>query len=255
MKLLNIFHAELRRFIPYPAFWVMMLVLIIITFGVFNMGTNFRINGIIVVDKTFPSLWHLGTYLVSCISFLPLIILINAVTNDIQYRVFKQNVIDGFSRFQWLVGKLFFIFFLSGLAVIIGAGIISFTGIQSTPWITPEMYFEKFYFVGLLFLHYVGWLSIGFLLILITKRSMLSLLSFFGLFLLEKYIVFKVEKLPVLLPFQVFNELVPRPKNELLDKMIPILPYTTYDLILYACLYIPACWGLSLLFISYRDIR
>ncbi len=256
MKIFQIIHVELRRSLGYWGFWVMLVLMSLISIAIYNMGVKFKVNGMSFIEQSFPDIWHIGTYIFSFLSYFPLLLLINSVSNDFNYRVIRQNIIDGWTPLHWLIGKIFFIIFLGIVTVLIAMATMSFEGFQNTPWVTFEIYTEKIYFLGLLFIRIVGLCSLGLMISSIIPRSNIALVIFMGMLLLEKYVLYKFENIPVLLPFQVFGELIPRPNvNKLIDAVLPITPYNTSDLMGISLIYILAFYGISLVVLYNKDIR
>ena len=53
----------------------------------------------------FPVVWQSNTYIASWLHFIPAILLILTVTNEFSFRTHRQNLLEGWSRNQFLVAK------------------------------------------------------------------------------------------------------------------------------------------------------
>lgn len=138
MKLFKLEWLKLRL---HTFFWIGMglyilcMILLISVFGsirLFNNGDG--ANQAMVNIKTFgeagfyilPHLWHNITYLAGFFKFIPTFLLIFFISNEYQYKTFRQNVIDGLSIQGFYISKLMsaLIFSMISLLVIFCTGII-----------------------------------------------------------------------------------------------------------------------------------
>lgn len=131
MKLFSIEWLKLRH---HLFFWIGMglyalsMILLISGFGSFKLFANEgeEQQGMIAM-QTFgeagfyklPHLWHNITYLAGYFKFIPTFLLIFFISNEYQYKTFRQNVIDGLSKSQFYVSKLLSAVFFSLISLII----------------------------------------------------------------------------------------------------------------------------------------
>jgi len=54
----------------------------------------------------FPEVWHTVAYGSSMFTFIPAVLIIMFITNEYTYKTHRQNVIDGWSRAQFLTSKM-----------------------------------------------------------------------------------------------------------------------------------------------------
>jgi ABC-2 type transport system permease protein len=113
----------------YKLFWVLLvmyvLALIIITSGgVFllewmkSKGVEFEgIDPTIIPIYDFPDIWQNSTYLASFTKLLLAFIVIISVNNDLTYLTLRQNIIDGLSKWEYLLSKLGLIIVLALFSV------------------------------------------------------------------------------------------------------------------------------------------
>jgi hypothetical protein len=74
----------------------------------------------------FPDVWHNITYISGFFKILLGIYVIIAITNEYQYNTIRLNLINGLTRFEFIVSKFLFILLISvvSLLVVFAAGLI-----------------------------------------------------------------------------------------------------------------------------------
>ncbi len=124
---------------------------------------------------TFPEVWHTVAYASSLFIFIPATIVIMFITNEYTYKTHRQNVIDGWSRNQFMTSKIIdvvIISFLVTLLYVIVAVIIGFINMEEG---NTASIWEKSYFIGLFGLQAFAQLSVAFLIAFLTKRAFVAL--------------------------------------------------------------------------------
>ena len=112
LKLLEVEWIKLKY---YRSFWVILSFFVLAVF-VFNyfayMLTGRHISG---VNKafTFPDVWNTVTYISGFLFFIPAMLFITLITNEINFRTNRQNIVNGVSRTQYVQIKFIFIILLS----------------------------------------------------------------------------------------------------------------------------------------------
>ncbi len=145
MKLLKI---EWLKFKGHPFFWIGMglyalcMILLVSKAGSIEWTTQNPDNpegGTRIVNfgeagfYKLPYIWHNVTYLAGYFKFIPAFLLIFFVSNEFQYRTYRQNIIDGLS-----IGE----FYTSKLWSALGFSLISVLIIGINTWIIAMMYNE-----------------------------------------------------------------------------------------------------------------
>lgn len=123
----------------------------------------------------FPDIWQNVTYVYTFLKIFLAIVIIISVSNEFSYKTIRQNIIDGFSRVDFIKSKLATILMLS-----IGSAILVFVTTLITGFIyTPDIEFSKALstssFVIAYFLDLVTYLVFAFFLTIIFKRSALTI--------------------------------------------------------------------------------
>lgn len=122
IRLLNIEWLKLRR---YKAFNIVMLLYYVIFIAVCssgmaileflkNEGAEFKgISPTMLPIYDFPDIWQNMTYIATILTIFPAFLIIISVTNEIQFKTLRQNIIDGLNRMDFFLSKFNFIVALS----------------------------------------------------------------------------------------------------------------------------------------------
>src|SRR5687768_14492803 len=68
---------------------------------------------------SFPEAWHTVAYGSSFFVFIPAVVVIMFITNEYSYKTLRQNVIDGWSRSQFITSKLIDVLIISFLITLL----------------------------------------------------------------------------------------------------------------------------------------
>jgi hypothetical protein len=201
----------------YRTFWILLAITLFsipaVNYMFFNILKNSFPKGkgaaaILGSPFGFPDVWQTVSWNSSLLFFIPAILIITLTTNEFTYKTHRQNIIDGWSRQQFVSVKLVEIFLLSVLTTIAvlltaflfgyfnnktGAGAAA-TGIGMTAVPGPattasvsawqESRFVFFYFVQML-----SYSLIAFLMALFIKRAGLTMGLFFIYLIIEQIVV------------------------------------------------------------------
>ena len=219
----------------YRVFWILfgmyMLAVIIICFGgmffleyLKRQGADF--NGI---DPTFlpiydfPDIYQNTTYLAKFLRVLIAFIIIVSVGNDLTYNTLRQNIIDGVSKKQYLIGKLSFISMVALFSTaILWASCLVNGSIYSHVW-GVDYIFDELEFVGAYFYDLIVYSCLAFLLTLIIKKPGFVIIALFlytmmfepiAATILENAPFFRDGVWPYITPFfpvHSLNDLIPSP--------------------------------------------
>lgn len=212
---------KIRR---YRTFWVLMTMTLLsipgATYLAFDMTNNSfpkgRGKAILGSPFAFPDAWQTVAWNSTLLFILPAILIITLITNEFTYKTHRQNIIDGWSRGQWISVKLLEVLILAVkcTAMVFVTTLIFGCWVNKVPagvGIWQDSRFLFFYFVQAL-----SYLTIAFLISLLVKRAGLAI-GIFLIYLLGEEIVvdvslhiYKFNGL-VYLPEEVTDQLVPRP--------------------------------------------
>ncbi len=180
-KLLKIEWLKIKG---YRTFWVLTSLFLISIVGI-NYFTyyikqqttqnNVQVNKIMGTPFSFPNVWHTVSYLSGFLLFIPGLMIITSITNEYSYKTTRQNIIDGWSRLQFIQVKIALVVILSILStffVLLTA--LLFGAISGEPFSLL-----KIEFIGYYFIQAVSYSMVALLLSLLIKRSGLAIGIFF----------------------------------------------------------------------------
>ena len=163
---------------------------------------------------TFPEVWHTLAYSSSVVVFVPAIVVIMFITNEYTYKTNRQNIIDGWSRNQFMTSKLINVLLLTFIITLLYIATSLIIGIANAQASTSNKW-SLFYYTGLFCLQTFSQLSIAFLIGLLVRKAFISLGIFLFYFLVvENLLVFWILKdssIREFLPFEISDRLIPPP--------------------------------------------
>ena len=164
---------------------------------------------------TFPEVWHTVAFFSSLFVFIPAVVIIMLICNEYTFRTHRQNVIDGWSRAQFITSKLIDVLIMSVIITILYVIVTLITGF-SNPQSLMTDYWGQIKYVGLFLLQTFSQLSIAFLMGFLIRKAFLAL----GVFLFY-YLVFENIIIGILqwkgftagnyFPLEISDRLIPRP--------------------------------------------
>ena len=224
-SLINIEWLKIKK---YPAFW-WMLGIVALTYPGINAMTYYgylkATTGKEITNNiakmflgnpfAFPETWHSVAYFSSFFILLPSILVIMLVTNEYTFKTHRQNIIDGWSRSQFITSKLFDVLIVSVIVtlvyIIVAAG-FGFYADSSTSF----QWNQQLQYIPLFLLQTISQLSIAFLLGYLIKKAFIALGIFLFYYLVIEniaatYAQFKLNDIGRFLPFEMSDRLIPRP--------------------------------------------
>ncbi|HEX6332793.1 MAG TPA: ABC transporter permease [Flavisolibacter sp.] len=203
---------------------------------------------------TFPEVWHTVAFFSSWFIFIPSIIIIMFITNEYTYKTHRQNIIDGWSRRQFLLSKLIdllVITLLVSLMYIIVSLVIGYVntgdGVKVNVWEGSEYIF---YFA----LQTFSQLSIAFLIAFLARKAFIALGIFLFYFIILEPVIVGVAKAKAndigrFMPLEISDRIVPLPaflgvmdEKAYRQQMVSIDNHIIYTLILVAVTWAVCFW-------------
>lgn len=252
LKLLSIEWLKLKN---YRTFWILSgLYLLSIT------GANFIIFQIqqaiynakeakgmaqMILGATpysFPLNWQATAYVSSYLLFIPGLIMIISITNEYSYRTHRQNIIDGWTRREFILVKIitgFLLALASAFMVMITAVLFGFADGNS------GFSFDNVYHIGLYLLQAFSYIMVAMLIAILFKRGGLAI----GIYFLYSLIIENVMNLLFTfkakttagryLPLQSTDELIHFPAMKKIQDQLMAPPNQTVMLVV-ALVYLSA---------------
>lgn len=208
----------------------------------------------------FPETFHTAAYFSSFFVFIPAIVIVMLITNEYTYKTHRQNIIDGWSRNQFLLSKFFDVVFITLLVTVLYAVIAFFIGLSATPEMNKPLW-SKSKYIALFALLTFSQLSIAFLIGFIARRSFISLIIFVFYFLIFENIVVNILRVKAndigrFMPLELSDRIIPPPafiarfdEKAYQRSLDAIGPHIVYTILLTA-----AIWGICYLLNKKRDL-
>lgn len=227
MNMLSLIKIEWLKIKKYPAFW-WMLGIVALTYPSVNLiflniyqevsrGKEMGALAKMLLGNpyAFPETWHTVAYFSSFFVVLPAILVIMLVTNEYNFRTHRQNIIDGWSRTNFITSKLCdvlivsLVITLSYVLVAVGYGLY----INSSSFYRAG---EQLQYIPLFFLLTFAQLSIAFLLGYLVKKAFIALGIFLFYYLIIESITvawmrYKLHDLGKFMPFEISDRIMPPP--------------------------------------------
>lgn len=274
--MLSLIKTEWLKLKKYRVFWWMMAI-VALTYPGINLSFYKFYTTIIAKEGlegnlmkmlignpfAFPEAWHTIAYFSSWFILVPSILVIMVISNEYTYKTNRQNVIDGWSRKEFILSKLFIVLIISVIATIMFSIITIILGLNYSTEIQATRWAEQIKYVFLYLLQTFSQLSFAFFVGFIFKRSFISLgVFFFYLMILEPALTVMIDKyfeLPILaklLPIEVSDRLIPpaaflgRFNKETYEQSLSEINLH----ILYTLIFTIAIWLLSIRIYNKRDL-
>ncbi len=226
--MLNLLKTEWLKIKKYPAFWWMLIIVGLsypaMNYAIYANGYRDQLNdknlGLILKmlpnPFTFPDVWQTVAFVSSLFVFLPAIIVIMFITNEYSYKTNRQNIIDGWSRSDFMLGKLLNVGIISLMITVLYAATALMIGVLNAG---PENVFtlKGTKYIGLFFLQQFSQLSIAFLIALLVRKAFIALGVFlFYYFPLEPMLIQLAKRYDLgfreYFPLEISDRLVPYPR-------------------------------------------
>ncbi|MFN8670507.1 MAG: ABC transporter permease subunit [Candidatus Sericytochromatia bacterium] len=230
--MIRLIKAEAKKIFYYKSFmacailYFIFMPLMFVGLGNSSIGKG-KFSFKIIFD--YPDFWHNITYLASWFNVLLCIMFILLVSNEFSYKTFRQNIIDGVSRFEVVLAKLsisVLLSIISTLYVLISGYIIG--EIYAEPHAFKDVT-EQIYFLGNYFIQSVSYMSLALLFALIFRRQGTSLIFFLiYVFVIGPLTSFKIpEPYGDYTPTSILSNLINNPLPAMFGTTLPHLDLTS----------------------------
>ena len=138
---------------------------------------------------TFPEVWHTIAYFSSWFVFIPAVVVIMFISNEYTFKTHRQNIIDGWSRSQFVTSKLADVLIISVIITVLYTAVSLFAGMISQKRLIQDTWGQSYY-IGLFALQTFAQLSIAFLIGFVVRKAFLAL----GIFLFY-FIILEIKRI------------------------------------------------------------
>jgi ABC-2 type transport system permease protein len=231
LRLLKIEWLKLKN---YRTFWILTSLYLISIAGinfivfwieqkVFEEKQSKGIAELVIGNRpySFPTVWQMTSYVSGFLLFLPGLLMIIFITNEFSFKTHRQNIIDGWSRNQFISVKLFLallISLLSTLVVIITAMIF---GLQ----LNNSFSLDKIEFIGYFFIQALSYSLVAVLIAILVRRGGLAIGIYFLYVVVLENVLSKIMNYYLndagrYLPLESTDQLIPFPVFENIQRRI-----------------------------------
>lgn len=193
--MLQLLKIEWLKIKYYRTFWILLLISAVsipaFNFVIYDMMDNSfpKINGKSFLGSPFgfPDVWQTVAWNSSLLLLIPAILIITLTTNEFTYKTHRQNIIDGWSRSQFINVKLLEILFLSIFMTLVVFGTslaFGYGKVQGAVAVLQDLRFTGFFFVEM-----ISYSLIAFLISMLIKRAGLAMGVFFIYMIIEQFVV------------------------------------------------------------------
>jgi ABC-type transport system involved in multi-copper enzyme maturation permease subunit len=163
---------------------------------------------------SFPITWQMTAYMSSFLLFIPGLIMIISITNEYSYRTHRQNIIDGWTRREFILVKIMVALILaiaSTIMVIISAILFGLAD-GNRPFS-----FDNFEYITFYLLQAISYIMVALLIAVLVKRGGLAIGIYFLYSLIIENVIMGFLNFKAgttagrYLPLQSTDELIPFP--------------------------------------------
>lgn len=267
----SLLKTEWLKIKKYPAFWWMTGLVALsypgMNYAIYSNGYKDQLKDktmgpilrMLPNPFTFPDVWQTVAFISSLFVFLPSVVVIMFITNEYSYKTHRQNIIDGWSRKDFMMSKMIDVAIISLLTTILFSITALIIGMVNATTVTAN-FWEGTKYIGLFYLQMFSQLSIALLIALLVRKAFIAL----GIFL---FYFFPLEPLMVALsreyglgigqylPLEVSDRLIPFPRFFIRNESEWKALMAQSDIhILYTILLLGVTWGICFWINKKRDL-
>jgi len=235
--MLALLKIEWLKIKTYRTFWILFGAFVLLypitfyfvankymeTINIKSKETN-MINSILGAPFVFPKVWHSASWFGGLFFVILGMLFILLITNEVQYRTHRQNIIDGWSRTDFILAKFSVMigFIVVATLLVLLSGFI--VGMVQTPSTSSASLFESLSYIGYFAVMAALYLIVAFLVAILIKRTGLSIIIYFTFVcivdnLLWVLLTVKDTQIGYFLPLEAADSLVPNPfKPKMMEK-------------------------------------
>lgn len=271
---MHVFRTEWLKIKNYPGFWLLLGLTVLSYPGINYLfysiyktqvakqdTAGMLVNMLVGNPFTFPEVFRTVAYASSIFIFIPAILIIMLITNEYTYKTHRQNIIDGWSRQQFMLGKFIDVviitLIITGIYLLVTLG-IGYFNLEAS---NAEKEWTLLHYTGLFGLQVFSQLSFAFMIGILLKRSFIALSVFiFYTFIFEQILSglarWKLGGAGRFLLLEVSDMLTPVPAflgrldEASYTRSLSLVSQHVWLTLLYTLVF----WGISLLVFRKRDL-
>lgn len=187
-RLLKLEYLKNLNYRPFKIFTGLYFIILIallfiglVDFDIVGIKVNLKEQGM----YNFPGVWNFTTYIVGLLKIFLGCIIVFSICQEFSNRMFKQNIIDGLSREEFIFSKLLTILVFSGFSTLFVFAVAFILGKSYSETQDSELIFREIYFVFNYFLMLVSFFSFLMFLSFLFRKSIFVFLGFFMVWFAE----------------------------------------------------------------------
>jgi len=235
----------------YKAFWIFSILYSLAILGI--NYTGYYVNSLTVESLpasqivlgspySFPKVWQTVGFMSSWLLYFPGILFIMLLTNEFNFKTHRQNIIDGWTRKEFVTVKFVFAILFSLVATFFNFLVALLFGLITTG---SHFSFAGVENIGFVFIQTVAYITFAMFLAVLFRKSGAAIAVFFLYGLIFEWLItalvnFNFHWTPVgyFLPLQVTDVMLPIPfGNEVIYKGAPSVWILVAASLLYICGY------------------
>lgn len=224
----SLLKTEWLKISRYPAFWIMVAIITLSYPGINSIFLNIyhktltsqegagQVLKMFLGDPfSFPEVWRTTAFFSSLFVIIPAVLVIMLITNEFTYRTHRQNIIDGWSRRDFMVSKMLDVLLITLLVTVVYALVTLVIGMTNSK--DASRAGEMAYYIGLFALQTASQLSLAFVFGLLFRKSFLALGGFLFYYMVLENIAVNWFKYDVkndigkYFPFEISDRIIPVP--------------------------------------------
>jgi len=233
IKLLQI---EFRKIVPYRMFWVMsgiyLLSLIFFSYGLpslidyFSMKSNApEVKLLMNFLYNFPDIWQNLSWAASLRFFIKIflgMIIVILVTNEYSFLTIRNNVINGLSRTDFLLSKVYVSIVFSIAATILIFLLGTVLGLTYSTTVSFHVFFGKMIFLLGYFVETLTFLLFSMMMAILVRRTGFAIGLLFVYPIIELIVQQKIpDSIQPFLPVNAMNHILRTPNTSLIQFRSP----------------------------------
>ncbi len=244
----------------YRTFWVLSILYLVSVFGANYIAyhiwdlrpkNNDMSRAIMGTPFDFPDVWHVVSYTSSFLMFMLGLLIIISFTNEYSYKTHRQNIIDGWSRKEFIVVKMVLTVIVALVATIAVFITALLFGLYEN---SASFTLEKVEFIGYFFIQAVSYCAAALLFSLLFKRSGITIGVYFLYTLilenmLAAFLNHYADNIGRYLPLETTDNLIRVPVFKVIINQLTS-SYNTTALLIMAAVYLALYY-----FISFRKFQ
>lgn len=247
---------------------------ILLTFLSFIASIQFDVGPIHIrlADQgifNFPFIWHFNTFIAAFLKIFLAVIIVSMMANEYSYGTLKQNLIDGMSKKEFIISKVWTIVMFSAISTLFVFLVSLILGLVFSSYNEIGIIFSRMEYLFAYFIKLLGFFSFCLFVGVLIKRSAFAL-GFLFLWFMFEIITFTiaynnlqntalVDKIYDYFPLISMWSLIPQPFTKLnaiktIGSQLGVEDLRNYD-VHFSSIAIVLCWTVIFIFSSYQIIK